>query len=355
MNPPFVVLALPRSRTAWLSEYLSYGDWICGHEESRYFRTIEDVKAWLAQPCTGSADTLAAPWWRLLASLCPGVRVVVIRRPVSEVVESLMRLDLGLDRETLTRGMRRLDAKLAQIAVRMPNALSVRFADLVQEDVCAKVFEHCLPYPHDAAWWRSLESKNVQCSMPAMMRYAQAFSMQMNRMGAIAKQTILAQFAMRDGAPPDGVGFQSEPFDAFLADGRAAFAEHSISVGESPDSFLGKNIDLMRALDRLGNMQIMTARSNGRMFGYLMTILSPSLESPKIMTAIHTAFFASTEFPGLGLKLQRAALSELKKRGVHELFFRAGTRGSGLRAGALYRRLGAEKDGELYRLNLGVA
>ncbi len=28
---PFVVFGLPRSRTAWLSRFLTYGDWVCGH------------------------------------------------------------------------------------------------------------------------------------------------------------------------------------------------------------------------------------------------------------------------------------------------------------------------------------
>ena len=48
--PPFVVLSLPRSRSYWLSRYLSYGGWHCGHEEIRHARTLSDVRAWLARP-----------------------------------------------------------------------------------------------------------------------------------------------------------------------------------------------------------------------------------------------------------------------------------------------------------------
>ena len=55
------------------------------------------------------------------------------------------------------------------------------------------------------------------------------------------------------------------------------------------------------------------------------------------------------------MKLQRAAIETLQARGVNEVFFRAGVRGSGPRMGAMYRRLGAADDGQLYKLNLKAA
>jgi hypothetical protein len=123
-------------------------------------------------------------------------------------------------------------------------------------------------------------------------------------------------------------------------------------VGESPDAFWGKNIELMRMLDQLGAMQITTARSNGRMFGYLITIIAPSLESAEITTAVNTTFFASADFRGLGMKLQHSSLAALRARGVDEVYFRAGVRGAGPKMGAMYRRLGASPDGQLYKLDL---
>jgi len=99
-------------------------------------------------------------------------------------------------------------------------------------------------------------------------------------------------------------------------------------------------------------LQITTARSNGRMFGYLMTIIGPSLASGTTTSATHTTFYADPSFPGLGLKLQREALAMLKERGVDEIVWEAGKRGSGPRLGAMYRRLGAAEHGETYRLQL---
>ena len=354
--PPFVVFALPRSRTAWLSRFLTYRASYCGHDESRYFRDLGDVKAWFKQDNTGSAETGSAPWWRLALRYRPDLRVVVIRRSVPEVVDSLMAVDLhgsgSFNRATLAERMMRMDAKLDQIEHRVPSAMSVKFDDLANQETCKSIFEHCLPYPFDAAWWREMDAINVQCSMPGLVRYASAYKPQIDKMAALATQAILSGFAGRETVDSDGVTIKQEPFDTFLRDGPSLFAEHSSQVGESPGSFQEKNIPLMRTLERAGVLQVRTARSNGRMFGYLMTILAPSLEYRNVKSAIHTAFFASSAIPGIGQKIQRAALRDLRSQGVDEVFWRAGPRGSGPRIGALYRRLGATPDGELYRMNL---
>ena len=91
---PFVVFALPRSRSFWLSRYLSCAGYHCWHEQAPHFRSLGDVQAWLSQDFTGASETTAAPFWRTIVAARPDVRVLVVRRPVGEVVDSLMRLDM---------------------------------------------------------------------------------------------------------------------------------------------------------------------------------------------------------------------------------------------------------------------
>lgn len=349
-SPSFLIVALPRSRTAWLSRFLTYGEHICGHEELRHMRSLDDVSAWLSMPDTGSAETTAAPFWRLLMRLAPDTRVVVVRRPVAEVVESLAAF--GFDRAVMEPLMRRLDRKLAQIAKRVPNALEVTFDALNDEATCQAVFEHCLPYKFDRAHWQRLANENVQCDMRALVRYAAAFRPQLNKLAAIARHAELTEMATRNPVEPGGVTFQTETVDTWMQDGRGLFAEHCAQVGEDPGEWEHKNWSLFRAIEAMGGMQIMTARCNGRMFGYLMTLIAPSLTSEKVVSATNTTFFADKSFPGLGLKLQRASLAELRKRGVNEVVWEAGKRGDGPRLGTMYRRLGAQEHGQAYRLQL---
>ena len=354
MHPPFVVFSMPRSRSAWLSRFLSWGDWHCGHEELIHARSLEDVRAWLSQPCTGTVETSAAPFWRLLRRTRPDVRVVVVRRPVDEVVASFMRLPLGYQEATLVPLMRRVDAKLAQIERRIPDALSVSFADLATEDGCRRVWDHVMPYPHQPDWWAAVSLVNIQIDMRALVRRFIAYRPQLEKLMLTAKQQIIAGMGPREDAGMDGMTFQQEPFDVWYRDGQALFEEHLIAVGESPDNHAMKNLPLLQRLDEVGALQITTARQNGRMFGYLVALVGPTLESVDGVMATNTFFFASKAIRGLGMRLQRASLAALKARGAHELFLLAGPRGDGPRMSGLYRRLGAEDSGQLFRLRWEV-
>ena len=315
---------------------------------------MDDVASWLSQDCTGTVETSAAPFWRLLKAIKPETKVVVVRSEIQRVMDSLNRVGLVFDRNGMERRLRKLDAKLDQIERRWPDAVSVRFEDLSDEDTCAALFEFCLPYKHDHAWWVEADKTNVQIDFRALVRYCGAHAMQLEQLRLTAKHRSLAAMS-RPCTEMEGVTIQQESFADFYRDGHALFAEHLVQVGESPDNYAHKNLPLLQKLDELGWMQITTARSNGRMFGYLMAIISPSLESESTISAQHTTFFASKEFRGLGIKLQRASIDALKERGVDELFFRSGVRGDGPRMDALWARLGAEEFGKLYKLNLRVA
>jgi GNAT superfamily N-acetyltransferase len=349
-HPPFIVFAMPRSRSAWLARFLTFGDWHCGHEELLHARSLDDVKSWLSQPCTGTVETAAAPFWRLLRHY-PGVRVVVVRRPVDEVVASFLRLPMGFDEAKLVTLMRRVDAKLAQIERRMPDALSVTFADLATEDGCRRVWEHVMPYPHQPAWWAACDPVNIQVDMRVLARRARAFEPQLTKLAKQAKHRAITTMAPECG-DFDGVTFQVEPFARFWQDAEPLFREHLTQTDQSPGDHARKNWALLQELDDLGRLQCLTGRINGRMFGYLTTVIGPSLDSPDIVQAEHTIFFASSAVRGLGMRLQRAAIEKLRERGVHEVIMRAGHRGSGPRLGTFYRRLGAVEFGQMYKLEV---
>lgn len=242
-------------------------------------------------------------------------------------------------------------AKLRQLEARLPGVLSVPYADLEHEAACAVIFEHCLGLTHDREWWRALAGMNLQVSVPHMMRYCEAHRPQLDKLAKQAKHRTVALFAR--STEIDGVSFQCEPFRQFYADAKPLFHEHLTQTEQSPEDHAQKNIELLERLDDMGALQTMTARSNGRMFGYLMSVIGPSLDARDRQVAFHTIFFASPLIRNLGMKLQRAALAALEAKGVAEVQMRAGHRGSGPRLGTFYNRLGAEEFGQLYRLELG--
>lgn len=333
-------------------------------------RDVDDIRSWVSQDYVGAAETSAAPGWRIVQHYRPDIRVLVVRRAIPDVVESVLALDMKgvckFDPVAVRKQITELDRRLDQIEEGVPGALSVEFDDLDDEDVCARAFEHCLPYYHDHDWWASCAPVNIQADMPSLMRHHFAHKPQMERFGRLCRAELrsLREMGGIAGRPLPGqrpvdllsVTIQIESFDAFWRDGQALFAEHAAEVGPRAGVMLDPNIPLAQTLERARSVQIMTARnSDGKMVGYLATLISPSLEDKSLVSAIQNTFFVTKAYRGIGLRLQRASIERIRARGVGELILRAGVRGSGARLSLLYERLGATEYGRLYNLILRAA
>jgi hypothetical protein len=188
---PFIIFALPRSRTAWLSEFLTYGKWFCRHEHAIRLRSIDDFKAALAQRYVGYAETAAGPAWYLISHFRPDVRAVVVRRPVEETIAAMIEAGrvagISYDEHALTRVMTYGERCLERIS-KLPGTLTINHADLDQEKICRRVFEYCLPYRFDRDWWLSLRERNIQvnlreffCSYQANREAIEAFKRECRR------------------------------------------------------------------------------------------------------------------------------------------------------------------------------
>jgi len=315
---------------------------------------MEDVQSWLTQPNTGTVETAAAPFWRLALNLDPNLKIVTIRRDPVEAAQSAINAGLGDNLDNMIALFKYLDHKLGQIEKRT-KCLSIRYKDLRNESVCKELFEHLLPYEHDSAHWKELDKKNIQIDVPALKRYLDAYSVQLSRLTAIAGQKSFALLTARRSENTAGLTVGFEPLASLLRDGKTLMQSHCAEVGEHPDNFQNKNLELLQRYEDLNALQVTVARSNGRVFGYLVSIMGESLEVPGRISGCHTAFHASSDYPGLGLKLQRKAAEGLRERGIHEVVMRAGIRGAGDRVSTLYKRIGAEPFGTYYRLQLSAA
>ena len=232
---------------------------------------------------------------------------------------------------------------------------------MADEAGCRALFEHCLPFPYDPAWWADLARVNVQCDVAALMRYALAHRPQTEAAGRLVRRQMRRVLGAAPGAPlavtADGVVIREERLDTFWRDAQGLFREHCLAVGEPEDEFRRKNLPLIGSLEAVGGWQFVTARLNGRMLGYLATIVSSSIEHVGVTIGTQTLFFVGADAKGmsLGPRLQRASIAALRDRGVSEIYMRAGVRGDGDRLDVLYRRLGAEPFGRLYKLDAAPA
>ena len=200
-----------------------------------------------------------------------------------------------------------------------------------------------------------MSETNLQTDRIATDRYMAAFLPRLQKLGRQVRQMELSALGRRRGADPAGVTFQEERFEPWFRDAVPLFREHMVATGQDVEDYQKKNLPLLKLMDEAGVLQIMTARCNGRMAAYLMTVVGPSLDEQGVRAAENLPLFASADFPGLGLKLMRASLERLREKSVGPVLGRAGVLGDGPRLSIAYRRLGFEEFGQMHRLDLRAA
>lgn len=171
MINPFIILSLPRSRSYWLSRLLSYNGDICRHDSVLQLRSLEDLQNWFHPGLYGVVETAGIAYWRLLLDLHPGIKVVIIKRSLIDVVNSIMTTDQPLTRKQIVKAMSRLETKLNQIASRVPNSLVLDYYSLDKEEIIEKLWNFCMPYSFPREHWLSLKGINLQVSVTKTIEY----------------------------------------------------------------------------------------------------------------------------------------------------------------------------------------
>lgn len=330
---PFVVFALPRSRTKWLSEFLSPPGWTCTHDLPIEAGSLEDIYWALDGGTSGSVETGLTRAALSIRERFPQSRFVVVRRPVHEVVASATPFGWVFPEGYLEAEEKRLAA-----ISEMPNTVTVDFRDLQTEVTCRKVFEHCIGRPMAAAWWAALRDQNIQIDMDARLA---ALGNNHGRMTALFDEI------------DQKVTIQTECFEAFYRDGKKLFDEHYEEAGSFADLKLDPSIEFASAMEKAGFLQIVTARTHAEMVGYIVFLINPCFESREVLLGFQNIFFVTKKRRGrLGLRLHAFARAQLKKRGVSALILRSGVRSDGPRQEKLFVRLGAIPMGKLYYLKM---
>ncbi len=158
----FLILALPRSRTYWLSNYLSYPPHQCGHDVILECNSLKEYIDKL-NSVTGSIEQLGSAWPAILR-LLPGTKIVVVRRPVQEIYQSLIKVGIAIPLEELYR----LDDQLEQCSYH-PGVKSISFYDLNEPAYCKWLFEYCLDCKWDQDWYTRLATQNLQIDISRQM------------------------------------------------------------------------------------------------------------------------------------------------------------------------------------------
>lgn len=161
---PFVIFSLPRSRSAWLATYLSYGTRRCGHDVAIECNTMADFLGGFAcngGPLAGTCETGAVLGWQVMRAKLPRCKMTVVIRPLGEVYDSLARKGVVPQDGELEGRL-----ELLESVGSLPGNHRLEYSWLSEWDCCEWIFQHHLRVPWDEDWYEHLAPMNIQVDMP---------------------------------------------------------------------------------------------------------------------------------------------------------------------------------------------
>lgn len=160
MSRPFLICALPRSRTAWLANFLTFGDIECGHELCAEL-SVAGLENYLTRsntPFSGNADTGASVSMAEIRIRMPVTPIVVVKREPRDVQQSIKRMGINLPGHCLDF----LVSCLEEVQ-QLPGTVAVRYENLDSERTMAYLQSFLAPgEPFNALRFQFLKGLNVQ-------------------------------------------------------------------------------------------------------------------------------------------------------------------------------------------------
>ena len=170
---PFFIIGLPRTRSSWLSNFLTYKTSFCFHEAIRLCYKMEDMKdlfECVNEPNVGDADCRLLFYTNDMLRLFPNAKWVLINRKIEDVDKSLeKRYDFGDDKD---KEHTREISRLINIFKKENKVLEFNFEDLDRKEVCKEIWEYCIkdtPFPEKR--WYQLDVMKVDPFEDKMMKY----------------------------------------------------------------------------------------------------------------------------------------------------------------------------------------
>lgn len=164
MNP-FFIIALPRSRTAWLSYFLTSPDCDCLHDPLGQCESLDDLQAMFDNsqaPLVGCVDTSSPLFFDAIHARWPDSRYLFVFREPAEIVASLNALGLP----STEVAMMQVRMNSAYLAVRsQPNVRALPAGHLSELPALEAIHDFLVGTPFDAGRATYLVGKNIQVDL----------------------------------------------------------------------------------------------------------------------------------------------------------------------------------------------
>lgn len=155
----FFILSLPRCRTAWLANFLTYEDSYCFHEGLLNVGQIRDLRGLFertGKSIVGNSDCGNILFLDQIVNEFPDTRFVMVERETDSVLSELDEMDGFSDVETILRG-----AELLKWAKEVYKPMVVDYWDMGKE-TCRSIWDYCIGTEFDETRWEMLDGIDMQ-------------------------------------------------------------------------------------------------------------------------------------------------------------------------------------------------
>ena len=158
----YILLTKPRSRSYWLSKFLTYKDCKVEHDFSLYCSSIKEL---ISTMPTAIVDTgLVIKWEELLPFKN---NIILIERENGPIISSCKKLGLELN-SFFWNGIESFEKAKKHFEV-------IPYSDLETKETCRYLFEKITKYSFDIAHWNYFKEKNIQKDISAFQQEARKY------------------------------------------------------------------------------------------------------------------------------------------------------------------------------------
>jgi len=170
----FFIVGLPRTRSSWMSNFLTYKTSFCFHEAIRLCRNIDDMALLfdsVGEPNVGDADCRIIEFQADFRRMFPHAKWVYIKRDIKDVIHSLEKRFEFEESYRDTDFCKNLQAKY-EVFEKEYKPLTFNYDELDKIEVCEKIWDYCIPdSPFSFRRWLQLDVLRVDPAETKMMKY----------------------------------------------------------------------------------------------------------------------------------------------------------------------------------------
>lgn len=149
------------------------------------------------------------------------------------------------------------------------------------------------------------------------------------------------------------ITYTLEPWATYYRDCQELWPEHYDEIAVQKDRMpMRPDVAAYEAMDRAGMLQIVVARDDGRMVGYVVSIIRPHLHYADVLSGYEDAYFLTKSHRKgmIGIKLIREAIRHMQARGVRKCWFSTKLAHD---MGRIFERLGFSRTDVTYSMWIG--